>query len=469
MELIEELRRLLGATQVLCGADAARYGRDWTGQYEWTPLAVLRPGSTAEVSAVMRLAHAARVPVVPVSGHTGLTGGTVAEGALMLSLERMNRIREIRRSARTAVVEAGVVLATLHEEVGKLGLSFPLMFGARGSAMIGGALSTNAGGSNVLRYGNTRALCLGLEVVLADGRILDLQSALHKDNSGYDLRDLFIGAEGTLGIITGAVLKLVPAPRAYATAMVATADLGVALDLLNRLQEATAGLVEAFEYMPRAYMRRLLARKPEMRAPFAQEHDVNILVEIASTSPRDAHPREDGSIPLVTLLEETLFDLAESGAVLDAVVARSDAQRSEMWARREAAAEITLGQSPIVDTDVAVPLDLVARFETEVRVRIAALDPQAETLSIAHLGDGNLHFTIFPTDGDPVFKDRLRETVEDVVALLGGSFSAEHGIGTSKKPTMARRKDPVVLEVMRSLRKALDPEGILNPGKVLPD
>lgn len=468
MTLLDGLRVELGDANVLTGPDAARYGRDWTGQYEWTPMAVLRPSSTAQVSAVMRAAHEAGVAVVPVSGNTGLTGGTTADGALMLSLERMNRITEIRPAARVAVVEAGVILSNLHQAVAEHGLSFPLTFGARGSAMIGGALSTNAGGSNVLRYGNTRALCLGLEVVLADGRVLDLKSALHKDNSGYDLRDLFIGAEGTLGVITGAVLKLVPAPGAYATAMVAVPDLASALSLLNRLQQATGGMVEAFEYMPRIYMQRLLQVKPEMRAPFDAEYDVNIMVEIASTTPRDTTPLPDGSLPLATLLEETLADMLETGAVLDAVVAQSQAQRTEIWARREAAAEITLGRKPMVDTDVAVPLDLVAVFEARMKQRLAELDPAADTLTVAHLGDGNLHYTVFPTDGDPAFKDAIRSAIEDVVIELGGSFSAEHGVGISKKPSMARRKDPVALDVMRAVRAALDPKGILNPGKVLP-
>ncbi|TMV70111.1 FAD-binding oxidoreductase, partial [Thioclava sp. BHET1] len=250
MDLLDELRAVLGPAHVLTGADAAQRGHDATGKYHWQPRAVLRPGSTAETAAVMRLLHAAGAAVVPVSGHTGLTGATRAEGQFMLSTERMNRIREIRPEARLAVVEAGVVLSRLHEAAAEHDLFFPLWFGARGSAMLGGNLSTNAGGSNVLRYGSTRAQCLGLEVVLADGRVLDLMSALHKDNSGYDLKDLFIGAEGTLGIITAAVVKLVPKPRAYATAFVAAPSLDQALVLLNRLQTATGGMVEAFEFMP---------------------------------------------------------------------------------------------------------------------------------------------------------------------------------------------------------------------------
>lgn len=468
MDLIEKLRAELGADHVLTGAETKRYASEWTGKYSWTPLAVLRPADTVQVSAAMRLAHDAGVPVVPVSGNTGLAGGTLAEGVLMLSLERLNRIREIRPAARTAIVEAGVILSTLHDAAEAEGLAFPLFFGARGSAMIGGNLSTNAGGSNVLRYGNTRALCLGLEVVLADGRVMDLMSELHKDNSGLDLRDLFIGAEGTLGIITAAVLKLVPKPRAYATAMVATPDLGAALTLLNRLQEATGGAVEAFEFMPRVYMERLAVCHPEMRPVFDTIPEVSILIEVGATAPRDTTPLPDGTVPVVTLLEDTLGDMLEEGLVTDAVVAASEAQRTEMWHRRELAAEITLSRRPLVDNDIAVPLDKVATFLDTIHARLPQVDPGAETLTVSHLGDGNLHFTVYPTSADADLHDRIREAVEDVVAELRGSFSAEHGIGLSKLTTMTRRKDPVALDVMRAVKTALDPRGILNPGKLIP-
>ncbi len=468
MNLLDTLRDILGPAHVLTGADAAARGHEWTGKYRWQPLAVARPASTDQVAATLRAAAAAGVAVVPVSGNTGLAGGTMAEGAVMLSLERMNRIREIRPGARLAVVEAGVVLSALHAASAAHDLAFPVTFGARGSAMIGGILATNAGGSNVLRYGNARALCLGLEAVLADGRVIDLMSALHKDNSGYDLRDLLIGSEGTLAVITAAVLKLVPRPRAYATAMVAVPGLSDALDLLNRLQLETGGAVEAFEYMPGAYIDRLLAVKPETRPPFADRHEVNIMVEVAATAPRDTDPLPDGTIPIVAHMETILAELMDNGRVLDAVVARSEAQRAEIWARREASAEITLNRQPLVDSDVAVPLDRAEAFLTRIHARLETLDARADTLTVAHLGDGNLHFTVFPTADDAALMDRIREAVEDVVADLGGSFSAEHGIGLTKRPTMARRKDPVALDAMRAIKAALDPAGILNPGKLLP-
>jgi len=468
MGLIAELTARFGAGHVLTGADTARFVGDWTGKYTAAPLAVVRPGSTAEVAETLRLAARHGVPVVPVGGGTGLVGGSMTTGGLMISLERMNRIRELRPEARLAVVEAGVVLSRLHDAADAAGLNFPLWFGARGSAMIGGVLSTNAGGSNVLRYGSTRALCLGLEVVLADGRVLNLMSELHKDNSGYDLKSLFVGAEGTLGIITAAVMKLVPKARAHATATLAARSLPDALTLLNRLQESTGGLVEAFEFMPRSYMDRLSVVRPDLGQPFGAVHDVTILVELGSTSARDCVPGPDGSLPLVTLLEDTLAAMMEDGVVLDAVFATTEAQRRTMWARREAAAELTQGWLPSIDTDVAVPLTAVDAFMRQALARLRDIDPDAQTLTVAHLGDGNLHFTIFPTDDDPALGDAILTAVEDVVQDLGGSFSAEHGVGLSKRASMARRKDPVALDAMRSLKALLDPGNLLNPGKILP-
>jgi FAD/FMN-containing dehydrogenase len=467
MTLLAELTTLLGAAHVLTGADLDRYTSDWTTHYTSAPLAVVRPGSTEEVAEVVKIAARHQMPVVPVSGRTGLTGGAMTNGGLMLSVERLNRIREVRPATRIAIVEAGVVLQRLHDAADAEGLYFPLWFGARGSAMIGGVLSTNAGGSNVLRYGSTRALCLGLEVVLPDGRILNLMSELHKNNSGYDLRQLFIGAEGTLGIITAAVMKLVPRPRAYATATVAARSLPDALALLNRLQAASGGQVEAFEYMPATYMRRLAEHRPDIRLPFDRRYDTNILVEIGATSPRDSTPDAEGTVPLVALLEATLAEMIEEGAVLDAEIAQNDTQRLAMWKRRELAAEITVARQPAIDTDIALPLDLVPEFYDRIHARLPAIDPGCETLSVCHLGDGNVHFTVYATREG--LYDAVVEAVEDVVEELNGSFSAEHGVGLSKLNTMARRKDPVALDVMRAVKAALDPLGLMNPGKVIPE
>ena len=468
MDLLDDLVAALGSAQVLTGSDRASYQSDWTGHYTSDPVAVVRPGSTAEVSTVMQIAARHGVPVVPVSGRTGLVGGAMTSGGLMLSVERLNRIREIRVPSRLAIVESGVVLARLHEAADAKDLYFPLWFGARGSAMIGGVLSTNAGGSNVLRYGSTRALCLGLEVVLVDGRVLNLMSELHKNNSGYDLKDLFIGAEGTLGVITAAVMKLVPRPRAYATATLAAHSLPDALTLLNRLQEATGGAVEAFEFMPDSYMRRLAEARPDIRQPFTPRQAVNILVELGATAPRDATPGEDGTVPIVAVLEDVLARMITEGTVIDAEIAQTEAQRRAMWERRELAAEITFARKPAIDTDVALPLDKVVTFLDLIHARLPDLDPDCETLSVAHLGDGNVHFTVFPTRDDPALYDAVVEAVEDVVQELGGSFSAEHGVGLAKLPSMARRKDPVALDVMRAIKTALDPDNRMNPGKILP-
>ena len=466
--LIIDLCAALGPAHVLQGADMARYCTDWTTHYTAAPLVVARPATTAEVAQVMQIAASHGIAVIPCGGRTGLVGGVMNQGGLMLSVERLNQIQTVSPATRIAIVGAGVILSNLHDAAEAQGLYFPLWFGARGSAMIGGVLSSNAGGSNVLRYGSTRALCLGLEVVLPDGRVLNLMSQLHKDNSGYDLKNLFIGAEGTLGVITAAVMKLVPRPRAYATATLALRSLPDALDLLNRLQEASGGAVEAFEYMPDSYMRRLAEARPDIRQPFAPVQAVNILVELGATAPRDATTDADGNTPILGLLETVLAQMMATGMILDGEIAQTEAQRRTMWERRELAAEITFARSPAIDTDVALPLDKVADFLNKIHARLPALDAGAETLSVAHLGDGNVHFTVFPSQNSPDLQDAVVSAIEDVVQELNGSFSAEHGVGLSKRASMARRKDPVALEVMRSLKAALDPENRMNPGKILP-
>lgn len=467
-DILDELAAAVGVAQVLTGSDMTRWAGDWTEQRHWIPKAVVRPGTTEEVAAVVGLANASGTPVVPVSGNTGLVRGTEGEGAIMLSLDRMSAIREIRPEGRVATVEAGVILSNLHAAADALDLIFPLTFGARGSAMIGGCLSTNAGGSNVLRYGNARDLCLGIEAVLPDGRVMNLLSALHKDNSGYDLRHLLIGAEGTLGIITAATVRLFPKPRAYATAMAACPDIGRALELLHLLQSETGGAVEAFEYMPGDYIDAYLRRFPDARPPFADRHAVNILVEIGALAARDAEPGPDGAVPVAAHLETVLSRLFETGAITDAVVAQSETQRKEMWARREAAAEVARLHEPIVDNDIAVPLDRMAELVARIETRARALDPGLVFLNVAHLGDGNLHFAGWPQSADPEVHAAIRRAVEEETVALGGSFSAEHGIGRSKLGAMAAHKDPAALEAMRAIKRALDPKGILNPGKVLP-
>lgn len=466
--LIAELTAAVGAAHVLQGPDTAPYCHEPTTQYTARPALVVRPANTAEVSACLRAAMAYKMPVIPTGGRTGITGAIHTDGGMMLSLERMNHIREIREGARVAVVEAGVVLSSLHEAAEARGLYFPLWFGARGSAMIGGVLSTNAGGSNVLRYGSTRGLCLGLEVVLADGRVLNLMSALHKDNSGYDLKHMFIGAEGTLGVITAAVLRLVPKPRAYATATLALRSLPDALGLLNRLQNATGGMVEAFEYMSASYLQRVAQVLPQMPAPFDRSYDVTILLELGALRPDDSDIRPDGSQGLTALLEGILAQMLQEGALLDAVIAQNESQRAQMWARRECAAQVMQAVQPSVDTDICLPLDHIEPFLQRISPKVQALDPRAHTVTIAHLGDGNLHYSLYPSRNDAGLHEALLEAVEDEVQALDGSFSAEHGVGLMKLGAMARRKDAAALDVMRAMKAALDPMGLMNPGKVIP-
>ncbi len=355
-DLITRLQQIVGEKHVLTADDdRVRYEEDATSLYQGRSLAVARPAVTAEVAAIVKLAHDTHTPIVPIAGNTGVNGGAWPgddSSKILLSLERMNQIRAIKPDSRVIIAEAGVILDDLHQAADAHDLTFPLTFGARGSCMLGGNLSTNAGGSNVVRYGNTRELCLGLEVVLADGQVMNLMSELRKDNTGYDLKDLFIGAEGTLGIITAAVMKLYPKPKAYATAMVALHHVHDALTLLNHLQAATNHSVEAFEYMPKNYMRRLLQRFPEMQAPFDELAEVAVLLEIGATSASDAQLQEDGSLPVVSQLEAVLAASFESGLVTDAVVAQNESQRAAMWAQREAAYEVMMMKAPLIMTDI---------------------------------------------------------------------------------------------------------------------
>ena len=468
MSIIEELKKVLGDQNVLTGTDKDRYSSDWLGQYSFEPLCVVRPASTQEVSKVVRLASAAQVNIVPVGGNTGLNGGTHSDNAISISMERMNNIHEIRANSKIAIVDAGVILANLHNVVNENDLMFPLTFGARGSATIGGVLSTNAGGSNVLKYGNTRDLVLGVEIVLPNGEIMNLMSELHKDNSGYCLRDLVIGAEGTLGIITQAVLKLFPRPKAYATAMVAVNSLDTALSLLNELQDGTGGAVAAYEYMPKRYIQGHMELSSASRRPFKEDYEHLVMVELETTVELFSRCGDDGQVLLSGELERILDRNLDKGLILDAHIAQNEEQRLIMWERREAAAEISLLKTPLINNDIAVPLDKISKFLTIMEKKLPELDPDADVLIVSHLGDGNVHYTVWPSRDDEQHKDKIMEAIENVVLSLGGSFSAEHGIGLSKLSSMERRKDRVALDVMRQIKHAIDPEGIMNPGKVLP-
>lgn len=464
-------KAIVGDAHVLTdAADMASYLTDWTGTWSGSARAVVRPATTEEVSRVVRAAGERTLPITVQSGNTSICGGSVPAqdgDGILITLDRMTQIRDIDTAARTATVDAGVILQTLQDRVGEDGLDFPLVFGARGSARIGGCLATNAGGANVLRYGNARELCLGVEAVLPDGQIIDALTGLRKDNTGYDLKDLLIGSEGTLAIITGAVLKLVPTPRARATAFLALTDIAAALPVLNRLQDTSGGLVEAFEWMPGSMVEAIIAHHPGLRAPLEDTAAHGILVELASTRPSDAEPGPDGQVPLQTLLLSTIETVMEEGLVIDGFFATSEQQRRDLWTLREAVLETIVAHGDFLTLDASLPLSRIPTFLE----RAAPLAEEAglKPLLIAHLGDGNVHYSVVP-GGRPWDEDRAAAFGTQMVDLLtefGGSFSAEHGIGRAKVATLARKKQPAQYRLMQTIRHAVDPAGRLSPGLLL--
>lgn len=468
-DLLQKLGAICGQSNLLTGRQTSSYARDWRGQYPSHPLAVVRPGTTQEVSSILSLANEHGCPVVPVGGNTGLVGGTQTDGGLMVSLERMKRIRAIDPAGRTASVDAGVIVEEVNRAVERFGLRFPLAFGADGSAMIGGALSTNAGGANVLAFGMARALCLGLEVVLPDGRILDDMVALRKNNTGYDLKHLFIGAEGTLGLITGAVLTLTDLPTTYATALIGVNALDDGLKALGRLRRACGSQLEAFEVMPESYLKRLLGSQEAPNFPFPEVPGAAILVELASSSPIDCTPNDKGETPLIERLATELGDCIGTGVVTDAVIAHNAQQRAALWRLRDTAPELTKGLTPVVAADVSVPLDLIGEFEPSLEQSIRSMDPDALFWTVGHLGDGNLHIVVCTGDKSPEHMARVRNVIDETTMRFQGAFSAEHGVGIQKLESMSAFKSPVALDLMRGIKAVFDPKGIMNPGKVLPD
>lgn len=468
-EVISQLAAICGAGNVLTGDAAAPYGRDWRGQYPSQPMAVVRPATTAEVSAIVKIAAACKLAIIPQGGNTGLVGGTQTQGGLIVTLERMKRIRSIDAKGRSVAVDAGVILENLNTALAEHDLRFPVAIGAKGSAMIGGVLSTNAGGANVLAHGMSRAHCLGVEVVMPDGQILNDMGDLRKNNTGFDLKQLFVGAEGTLGIITGAVLALIDRPAAHATAMITTQTFDAGLTVLNRLRRAHGNIIEAFEVMPRSYFTQMARCGVAHTLPLAGDAAVTILVELASASPADCTPDEDGAIPLTAGLSGTLAACLEDGLIADAVIAQSDQQRQDMWRLRELAPELSIGRTPVVAADVCVCVTRIDGFVAAVRDVVSAVDPDALIWMVGHLGDGNLHVVVSPPNKTPAHLAQIRFVIDAVTVQHSGSFSAEHGIGVQKLSTMATHKDPVALELMRRVKDVFDPNGIMNPGKVLPE
>ncbi len=427
-----------------------------------TPL-VLRPGSVEEVAAIVRLANDTATAIVPQGGNTGLVGGQIShDGEVVLSLTRLDRIREVDAGSNTMTCEAGVVLANAQQAAAAADRLFPLSLGAEGSCTIGGNLSTNAGGTGALAYGVARDLVLGLEVVLADGRVLPGLNKLKKDNTGYDVKNLFIGAEGTLGIITAATLKLFPAPRTVETAFVGVRSADAALALLVLMQEHSNRAVTSFELICRPALEFALRHGPDCRDPLATPHPWYVLLQLSSAARQD----------LRLTLEEALEAGMEQGLVADAAVADSLEHRHAFWHLRETLPEVQKSEGGSIKHDISVPVAAVPDFLREADAVVEALIPGSRPVPFGHLGDGNIHYNISqPVGADTAaFLARwyeLNDAVHAVVAKFGGSISAEHGIGVLKRKLLPQIKDPVALDLMRTLKRTLDPNGTLNPGKVV--
>jgi len=465
--LVERIAAVVGTAGLIADAQAmAPYTVDWRKRYTGRPLAVVRPSSTEQVAAVVKICAGARTPVVPQGGNTGLQGGAITDGSgtqIMLCTGRMNRVRTIDPVNNTITVEAGCVLAEVQRAAEGAGRLFPLSLGAEGSATIGGNLSTNAGGTGVLRYGNTRDLALGLEVVLADGQTWDGLRGLRKDNTGYDLKHLFIGAEGTLGIITAAVMKLYPLPVARLAGIAALGSPEDAVRLLEIAQGQSGDSLTGFEMFSDFCLSLVLKHFPGLPGPFAARHPQYVLMEI-SDARSEASGRE--------AIESVFAAGMEAGIVDDAVVAQSLAQAQAMWALRENITEAQAREGQNLKHDVSVPVSRIAEFISTTDAELRRAYPDARMVTFGHLGDGNLHYNVAgPQDVPPErFLQEaagLTRIVHDSVARFNGSISAEHGLGQAKREEIRRYKSALELDLMRKVKAALDPLGIMNPGKVI--
>lgn len=466
-DLLDRLRTAVGDAHVLTEpADLEAYVVDWTGVHEGRALAVVRPGSTAEVAEVVRACAETRTPVVPQGGNTGLVGGGVPDAsgtAVVLSLGRMRSVREVDPVAGTITVDAGVVLADVQAAAKGAGRLFPMSLGSEGSCTIGGNLATNAGGTAVLRYGMTRELVLGLEVVLPDGRVWDGLRGLRKDNTGYDLTQLFVGSEGTLGVITGAILRLFPATPRHATAWVAVPSVGAAVSLLGTAQQHGGGHLSTFEIANRQAIDLVLAHLPGAVDPLAEPSDWYVLVELAGSA------SDEG---LDTTLEALLGEAVEAGAATDAAVAGSPAQRSALWALREGISEAQKVEGATLKHDVTLPIADLAGWTEAMGPTLQEVLPGVRPVTYGHVGDGNLHYNLnAPVGRDDDLRTAagdLTTAIYDAVAAAHGSISAEHGLGRTKVAAAAAYKSDVELDLMRAVKQALDPAGLMNPGAVVP-
>ncbi|MBX2804569.1 MAG: FAD-binding oxidoreductase [Hyphomicrobiales bacterium] len=463
-ELLEKFTEIVGDTHALTsGADQEPYLVEWRRLYKGKTQLVLRPGTVGEVARILALANETGIAIVPQGGNTGLVGGQIPFGGeILLSLQRLKKIRSLDTQGNSMIVEAGVTLAeaqTAAEDAGRL---FPLSIAAEGTAQIGGVLSTNAGGVQVLAYGNARAMCLGLEVVTADGQIWNGLRQLRKDNTGYNLRDLFIGAEGTLGVITAAVLKLWPQPQSKATAFVGMTSVEEAAQFFDIAREMAAGELTAFELMPRIGIDFVIRHADGARDPLESVYPWYALVELSSLRPDEAQPN----------LEKILMSALEKEIIADAAISSSLSQSENFWRLRENLSEVQLHEGGSIKNDVSVPIAALPRFLNRAVEAVTRLVPGCRPVPFGHYGDGNIHFNV----SQPIGMERAEfmahwntvvSAVNEIVLDLDGSISAEHGIGYMKRELLTQVKAPVEIAMMRQIKQALDPKGVLNPGKVL--
>jgi FAD/FMN-containing dehydrogenase len=462
--ILGALSARLGAKHVIVDpADMAGYLVEERRLYRGSAMAVVRPGSTEEVAFVVKQCAQANIPIVPQGGNTGLVGGGVPHDGIVLSLARLDRIREINPFNATVTAEAGCTLKSVQDTAKSVDCLFPLSLASEGSCRIGGNIATNAGGTSVLRYGNTRELVLGLEVVLADGRIWNGLRGLRKDNTGYDLRNLFIGSEGTLGIITAAVLKLFPRPKTRIVAFVGCSSPHAALDLFEGLRQKAGDQLTAFEFMPRFALEIVLKHAPGAVRPLAGDHAAYALIELSSPDPE---------LDLRERLEKALEASLEKELIEDATIAASEAQNAALWHLRESLSDVQGLEGGSIKHDVAVPVSDVADFIVAATRACEEALPGVRVCAFGHFGDGNIHFNLSQPVGmdKPVFLaqwERFNRIVHDIVHRMNGSIAAEHGVGLIKRDELALYKDPVALDLMRIVKTALDPKNILNPGKVI--
>ncbi len=460
--------------------DHLKYIKDWREQYIGDAIAILRPHNKYEVSKILKFANDNEISIVPQGGNTSLCGGATPlknSYSLIISTEKMNKIISIDKESLTITSEPGAILSIIHKEVEKKGLFFPLTLGAKGSCTIGGNLSTNAGGINVLKYGNARDLCLGLEIVLPNGDIMDLLKILKKDNTGYDLKNIFIGAEGTLGIITAATMKLFPKPKLSVTCFVEARTIKNAIMLLNIFQDELKSELEAFELMPDVFWEVAANNSDNLSLPFNKIPQMGVLLELASTSTNDSVLNNEGTTFLNEKLEHILSKALDKKLIDNAIICKNELERNKLWEIRENAAENEkkeLSKSnakKCLKHDISLPISNIEQFHKEAQKMISNKIKNTRTIFFGHLGDGNLHYNIFGNGkGDDGFENQskiITENLYQIIEKLNGSFSAEHGIGQLKRNNLKHFKDPVAYDMMKNLKNMIDPKNTMNPGKIL--